>query len=139
VAKPEWGTKRTCYSCGARFYDLRRDPIVCPICATAYDPDRQPKVRRGGAAVRDEPVLEPVLAGRGRMAASAEDELVTEDAGDGEVEDIDDAVDEDSAGDLDELNSDDRELIEDTSELGEDDDDIGEVMEHVDEELEDKA
>ncbi|HVG81046.1 MAG TPA: FYDLN acid domain-containing protein, partial [Methylomirabilota bacterium] len=26
MAKPEWGTKRICHSCGTRFYDLLRDP-----------------------------------------------------------------------------------------------------------------
>jgi uncharacterized protein (TIGR02300 family) len=26
------GTKRTCQACGVRFYDLLRDPIVCPAC-----------------------------------------------------------------------------------------------------------
>jgi len=32
------GTKRTCQNseCGARFYDLNRDPIVCPICSSKY-------------------------------------------------------------------------------------------------------
>lgn len=32
------GTKRTCQNpqCGARFYDLNRDPITCPICETVY-------------------------------------------------------------------------------------------------------
>lgn len=32
------GTKRTCQSssCGARFYDLTRDPILCPICGSRY-------------------------------------------------------------------------------------------------------
>jgi uncharacterized protein (TIGR02300 family) len=32
------GTKRTCQNqeCGSRFYDLERDPIVCPICDSAY-------------------------------------------------------------------------------------------------------
>jgi uncharacterized protein (TIGR02300 family) len=37
--KAERGTKRTCQNpeCGARFYDLNRDPIVCPICQTAYE------------------------------------------------------------------------------------------------------
>lgn len=32
------GTKRTCQSasCGARFYDLARDPIICPICGSQY-------------------------------------------------------------------------------------------------------
>lgn len=37
--KSERGTKRTCQSnaCGARFYDLNRDPITCPICGTIYE------------------------------------------------------------------------------------------------------
>jgi uncharacterized protein (TIGR02300 family) len=32
------GTKRTCQNseCGAKFYDLNREPIICPICNTAY-------------------------------------------------------------------------------------------------------
>ena len=32
------GTKRTCQNaeCGARFYDLDRTPIVCPVCASPY-------------------------------------------------------------------------------------------------------
>jgi uncharacterized protein (TIGR02300 family) len=34
VAKPELGTKRLCGSCGAKFYDLNKDPIVCPKCHT---------------------------------------------------------------------------------------------------------
>jgi uncharacterized protein (TIGR02300 family) len=36
--KADRGTKRTCQnsSCGARFYDLNRDPIVCPICSEIY-------------------------------------------------------------------------------------------------------
>src|SRR5262245_60770402 len=36
--KAERGTKRTCQNpeCGSRFYDLNRDPIVCPICQTVY-------------------------------------------------------------------------------------------------------
>ena len=32
MAKPEWGTKRECTGCGARFYDLTRTPIICPKC-----------------------------------------------------------------------------------------------------------
>jgi uncharacterized protein (TIGR02300 family) len=37
--KAERGTKRSCRNleCGARFYDLNRDPIVCPICQTVFD------------------------------------------------------------------------------------------------------
>jgi uncharacterized protein (TIGR02300 family) len=37
--KAERGTKRTCQNpeCGSRFYDLNRDPIVCPICQSTYE------------------------------------------------------------------------------------------------------
>jgi uncharacterized protein (TIGR02300 family) len=38
VAKPELGTKRLCGSCGAKFYDLNKDPIVCPKCHTTMVP-----------------------------------------------------------------------------------------------------
>jgi uncharacterized protein (TIGR02300 family) len=36
--KAERGTKRTCQNpeCGSRFYGLKHDPIVCPICNTVY-------------------------------------------------------------------------------------------------------
>jgi uncharacterized protein (TIGR02300 family) len=37
VAKPELGTKRLCGSCGAKFYDLSKDPIVCPKCGTVFE------------------------------------------------------------------------------------------------------
>src|SRR5262245_47587256 len=33
------GTKRVCHACAARFYDLSRDPIVCPSCGAYYVPD----------------------------------------------------------------------------------------------------
>ncbi len=36
MAKPELGTKRQCQSCGAKFYDLNNDPIVCPKCGTVF-------------------------------------------------------------------------------------------------------
>src|ERR1700761_3470584 len=46
VANPEWGTKRICQSCSAKFYDLNRDPIVCPKCQTEFDPEAFLKTRR---------------------------------------------------------------------------------------------
>lgn len=36
MARPELGLKRQCMSCGAKFYDLARDPAVCPKCGAAY-------------------------------------------------------------------------------------------------------
>ncbi len=34
MAKAELGTKRLCGNCGAKFYDLSKNPIVCPKCET---------------------------------------------------------------------------------------------------------
>ena len=36
MVSAELGTKRTCPSCGTRFYDLLRNPIVCPHCGMSF-------------------------------------------------------------------------------------------------------
>lgn len=50
MAKPELGTKRLCAGCGAKFYDLSKDPITCPKCGTVY------QVLATTTRVRAEPV-----------------------------------------------------------------------------------
>ncbi len=37
MAKPELGTKRLCANCGAKFYDLNKDPIHCPKCGAVHE------------------------------------------------------------------------------------------------------
>lgn len=40
MAKPEWGTKRTCPNCGTRFYDLgKEDPVTCIECGNTWSPE----------------------------------------------------------------------------------------------------
>jgi uncharacterized protein (TIGR02300 family) len=39
MAKADLGTKRACLSCGMRFYDFKRSPILCPGCGTEFDPE----------------------------------------------------------------------------------------------------
>ena len=36
MAKPELGNKHQCQNCGAKFFDLNKDPIVCPKCGTVF-------------------------------------------------------------------------------------------------------
>ncbi len=36
MAKPELGAKRQCQSCGVRFFDLNKDPILCPKCGAVF-------------------------------------------------------------------------------------------------------
>ncbi len=36
MAKADRGTKRQCQSCATKFYDLNRDPVLCPNCGTQF-------------------------------------------------------------------------------------------------------
>ena len=60
MSKPAWGTKRVCPSCGARFYDLKRMPITCPVCQAIYQVTMAPS-RRSERAQPAKPrkVVEP--------------------------------------------------------------------------------
>lgn len=52
MAKAELGDKQVCPSCGAKFYDLRRRPAMCPKCSTTFDPAEEGvKVKRSRARV----------------------------------------------------------------------------------------
>jgi hypothetical protein len=80
TARAARGTKRTCTSCGERFYDLDRTPIVCPECNFAHDPS---------AFVRIMPVL-PVPEEKPKAAPEKgedDDDLEIEDV---ELDDDDD-------------------------------------------------
>ncbi len=120
MAKPEWGTKRICPSCGTRYYDLLRKPVICPKCSTPFDPEAFLKSRRARPAAPVEKELEPV--GGDELDADAETE---------EGEDA--ATEEEEALPLEEAEEEDEELLEDASELGEDEDDMAEVIENVEE------
>ncbi|CAA7611846.1 TIGR02300 family protein [Magnetospirillum sp. UT-4] len=135
MAKPEWGHKRTCSSCGCKFYDMTRTPIICPKCNATVEPDMPFKVRRGGsaAAAAAAAAAEAKAAAAPAAVRKAEDllegdDLVAIEDDEDLVEGDDEASDEDESG-----------LIEDASDLGEDDDDMAEVMEHMDEEIEDEV
>src|SRR5262245_55958163 len=62
--KAERGAKRTCRNpeCGARFYDLNRDPIVCPICQTLFE--LAPAPAAAGAAAGEETLAASRAAAR---------------------------------------------------------------------------
>ena len=120
VAKPEWGTKRICPSCGTRYYDLMHRPVICPKCATPFDPEAFLKSRRARPAAPVEKELEPV------GAEELDTNVETEEEGDV-------AAEEEEALPLEEAEEEDEELLEDASELGEDEDDMAEVIENVEE------
>ena len=124
MAKPEWGTKRICPSCGTRYYDLMRDPVVCPKCSTPFDPEALLRARRARPAAPVEKELEPVAAGEVDPDLEAEEAETAEDEEEGE----------EAVVPLEEAEEEEEELIEDASELGEDEDDMAEVIDNVEEE-----
>jgi uncharacterized protein (TIGR02300 family) len=62
VVKAELGTKRTCPSCAARFYDLMKHPIVCPKCGQTFIAEALLPSKGGApAGPKPRPVREPVV------------------------------------------------------------------------------
>jgi uncharacterized protein (TIGR02300 family) len=120
LAKPEWGTKRICQSCGARFYDFAKSPIVCPSCGAVFDLEILNRARRTRPAGR----TAAVVAAAGAVAAEGElpDTEVDEVEDDVEVEDDAAAIETEDDAEEDES------LIEDVSELGEDEE-LSDVIE----------
>lgn len=106
----EWGTKRACHSCSARFYDMRRSPITCPKCGEVFEVQTLGRRSRNRNPIVDDTITKPL----------EEDILIT---------------DLDLPADLDEeIGEEDEDgLIEDTSDLGEDLDDMADVIDTVDE------
>jgi uncharacterized protein (TIGR02300 family) len=100
VAKAEWGLKRICLHCGTRFYDMKKNPPVCPSCGKNFDPESLARTRRGRTAAVEEKAKKPI-------PASAE-----------VIEDLP-VIEADEAEDT---------LIEDADELGEDNVDVEDVV-----------
>lgn len=73
MAKPEWGTKRECADCGARFYDLKKTPIICPKCETTFVIEKA-KPSAKAKAKAPEPATEAPVA------ATEEAEVVDDEA-----------------------------------------------------------
>ena len=60
VSKDKLGVKRICGSCGAKFYDLGKTPIICPKCGTQYEEITSPKPSAPVAPVKEAPEVEEV-------------------------------------------------------------------------------
>ena len=107
MAKPEWGSKRVCQSCEVRFYDLRRDPIICPSCGTKFDPESVLRSRRNRAAATVTAAASKVPAAE--VAPEAEVEPVVEE---------EDVVAIDANKEADDTSDD--KIVEDTNDISED-------------------
>lgn len=115
MAKAEWGVKRTCLSCGARFYDLQRETITCPACGAPYDLSALHKPRRARATPAPKAATAALADTDAEVdVAAVEDEVELE-----PLEDEEEVVDPESEEDTED--EDGESAIEDVSELGDDD------------------
>jgi uncharacterized protein (TIGR02300 family) len=118
VAKPELGNKRQCQSCGAKFFDLNKDPIVCPKCGTVFQVAAVTRGSSRAAPIDDEAEqevagaelvpLEEADAGDEKAAVVSDDDIeIEDDAGDetfleeeeGDPEDVAGLIDSDLTDD----------------------------------------
>ena len=86
MAKPELGAKRQCQNCGAKFFDMNKDPIVCPKCGTVF----QGVARVERAAAKVEVEEDEVVAPAGVELVSLDEvEASEEKAAEPAVEEVD--------------------------------------------------
>jgi uncharacterized protein (TIGR02300 family) len=134
VAKPELGTKRLCPNCGAKFYDLNKDPIVCPKCQTvmalaAVNARTRPDAAaRAAVPAAEEEVVTPETAEAEFVSLEEADaEAQGKKTGEGEAVEGDEVEIEDDEG------MDDAAFIE---EQEEGDEDVTDIIGEVDDEEE---
>ena len=109
MAKLEWGKKRTCQSCGTKYYDFNKTPIICPSCGVEFDPDLLLKTKKGKSL-------------SSKIISNNEKEL-TDDISD--LDDIDSNSDNEVVSDDDplvEINKDDQNDISDDNDIAIDED-----------------
>lgn len=124
MAKPDLGDKQKCQNCGTKFFDMNKDPAVCPKCGA---------VAQAGPAAR--------TAAR---APVAEDEDETEKENGAEVVSLDDADQVDdgkvaavSTEDDVDLEEDEAVADDDDTFLEEEEDDSDDVADLIDGDIED--
>lgn len=116
-------------SCGARFYDLNKKPIICPSCGTEFTGEIKVKTRRGRLPADEGPESQVEAEG----VADEAEELVTEEIETEEgVVSLDDLEEDDTDGDDEDIAlDDDLDIDEDLEDL--DDEDIDEDIAEEDE------
>lgn len=95
MAKAELGAKRECQSCGTKYYDLGKEPPVCPRCGTTFSatapkaapapvekPKPKPKAepRVAPVAAEGDEEAEPIVADEEGDFPDDEEEFVEEEA-----------------------------------------------------------
>ena len=125
MGKIKRGIKRICQDCGALYYDLDKDPIICPKCGSEFDPEAILKSRRTRPLVADNKDNQPT------------DDDETDNPGD--IDEVETTIEDDEGDDVGDILPDVEVDGEDEVAVVPDDEDILDNEENLDdgEELED--
>lgn len=107
--KSKWGIKRTCPKCSGKFYDLNKNPILCPVCGAEFDLEEFNKHSIAGKMKKAKPT-----------SVDLTDDIKLSDE---ETEMLEEVLD---------TSDDELTLIEDTSEISDDTHDMAEVIGNID-------
>ena len=103
MADDKRGTKRQCEHCGMKYYDLNRDPILCPGCKEPYVEPAEPTPRKAKTPAEETPdaeknlsqvEIDPAAAEAGAEVVSFEEAEVVVDGDDAGVVDPEVITDE---------------------------------------------
>ena len=87
MPKAEWGAKHRCEKCDTRFYDLLRNPIVCPNCG-------EPVLIGFSLDLGLDDPLEDAVVSDIVVDLDEDDEILKTDEEDGNIEESDDVMDD---------------------------------------------
>nr|HIL74412.1 TIGR02300 family protein [Rhodospirillales bacterium] len=127
MAVKDLGTKLTCRSCEAKFYDLNKKKPVCPKCDKDYV---AVKTRTRRAAAKSEKTNEVMDSEKIKKQNITETVAVATTEGENSIlsDDSVENIDMPDVEEAEEAEEDNSTLIEDTSDIGDDDDDIAGVI-----------
>lgn len=105
MPKEEWGVKRSCPKCATRFYDLLRDPMICPSCGHEFTLESLTAPAGRSQRIEKQEVAETAAKPEAAEADVDVDVLDDEDEDDTDVDLGDDVLeeDDDDTVDLDDL------------------------------------
>ena len=93
MSRPNLGSKRVCPACSAKFYDLGKDPAICPECGAKHSQASFLKPRRSRPPV-------PRAAPQKPAAKDDTDDNIALDDEDEDDEDVEGIDEDDDLGDV---------------------------------------
>ena len=126
MAVKDLGTKLTCRSCEAKFYDLNKKKPVCPKCDKDYVAVKTRTRRAAAKSEKTNEVMDSEKIEKQNITETVADADATTEGENSILSD--DSVENIDMPDVEEAEEDNSTLIEDTSDIGDDDDDIAGVI-----------